>query len=78
MLTIDQLIFVGLNGYAVALHRDTGDIVRSNNEMHDARLRLGRADLADVGEGEQRLDCRHAGRTSASLRVLGLTKEGSR
>jgi len=33
MLSIDQLIFVGLNGYAVALHRDTGQIVWSNNEM---------------------------------------------
>jgi outer membrane protein assembly factor BamB len=32
-MKIDQLIFVGLNGYAVALHRDTGDIVWSNNQM---------------------------------------------
>ncbi len=33
MPTLDQLIFVGLNGYAVALHRDTGDIVWSNDQM---------------------------------------------
>jgi outer membrane protein assembly factor BamB len=32
-MTIDQLVFVGLNGYAVALDRDTGEIVWSNNEM---------------------------------------------
>ena len=32
-MTVDQLIFVGLNGYAVFLHRDTGDIVWSNNQM---------------------------------------------
>jgi len=34
MVTIDQLIFVGLNGYAVALDRDTGQIIWSNNQMH--------------------------------------------
>ena len=33
MMTIADLIFVGLNGYAVALHRDTGEIVWSNNEL---------------------------------------------
>ena len=32
-MTVDQLIFVGLNGYAVALDRDTGQIVWSNNQM---------------------------------------------
>ena len=32
-ITLDQLIFVGLNGYALALHRDTGDIVWSNDQM---------------------------------------------
>ena len=32
-MTIDRLIFVGLNGYAVALDRDTGRIVWSNNQM---------------------------------------------
>jgi outer membrane protein assembly factor BamB len=30
---IDQLIFVGLNGYALALDRHTGEIVWSNNQM---------------------------------------------
>jgi outer membrane protein assembly factor BamB len=30
---IDQLIFVGLNGYAAALDRDTGEIVWSNDKM---------------------------------------------
>lgn len=39
-LTIDQLIFVGLNGYAVALHRDTGKIIWSNNEMHSGFVTL--------------------------------------
>ncbi len=32
-LTVDQLVFVGLNGRVVALHRDTGDIVWTNNQM---------------------------------------------
>lgn len=32
-MTIDRLIFVGLNGYATALDRETGEIVWSNNEM---------------------------------------------
>ncbi|MFI5378903.1 MAG: PQQ-binding-like beta-propeller repeat protein [Tepidisphaerales bacterium] len=32
-MTIDQLIFVGLNGYALALHRDTGEIVWSNDQL---------------------------------------------
>src|SRR5262245_8110756 len=30
---VSDLIFVGLNGYAVALHRDTGEIVWSNDQM---------------------------------------------
>ena len=33
MRPIDQLIFVGLNGYALALDRDTGEIVWSNNKL---------------------------------------------
>ena len=33
VLTVDQLIFVGLNGYALALHRDTGQVVWSNDQM---------------------------------------------
>jgi len=32
-MRIDQLIFVGLNGYAHALDRDTGEIVWTNGEM---------------------------------------------
>ena len=32
-MSIDQLIFVGLNGYAVALDRDTGELVWSNDQM---------------------------------------------
>ena len=32
-MTIDQVIFVGLNGYALALNRDTGEIVWSNDQM---------------------------------------------
>jgi outer membrane protein assembly factor BamB len=32
-MTIDQLVFVGLNGYVVALNRDTGEIVWSNDEL---------------------------------------------
>jgi outer membrane protein assembly factor BamB len=37
---IDQLVFVGLNGYAVALDRDTGDIVWSNDQMHSGYVTL--------------------------------------
>ena len=39
-MTVDDLIFVGLNGYAVALHRDTGDIVWSNNELRSGYVTL--------------------------------------
>ena len=37
---LENLIFVGLNGYAVALDRDTGEIVWSNNEMHSGYVTL--------------------------------------
>jgi outer membrane protein assembly factor BamB len=37
---LEQLIFVGLNGYAAALDRDTGEIVWSNNEMHSGYVTL--------------------------------------
>jgi outer membrane protein assembly factor BamB len=30
---LDQLVFVGFNGYAAALDRDTGEIVWSNNNL---------------------------------------------
>jgi outer membrane protein assembly factor BamB len=32
-MSIDQLVFVGLNGYALALDRDTGEMVWSNSQM---------------------------------------------
>ncbi len=38
--TIDQLIFVGLNGYALALDRDTGAIVWSNDKMQSGYVTL--------------------------------------
>jgi outer membrane protein assembly factor BamB len=39
-MKLDELIFVGLNGYATALHRDTGEIVWSNNEMKSGYVTL--------------------------------------
>src|SRR5690349_14162179 len=39
-MKIDDLIFVGLNGYAAALHRDTGDIIWSNNQMKSGYVTL--------------------------------------
>ena len=39
-MTIDQLIFVGLNGYAAALRRDTGEIVWSKDDMHSGYVTL--------------------------------------
>jgi outer membrane protein assembly factor BamB len=39
-VTIGQLIFVGLNGYALALDRETGDIVWSNNQMKSGNVSL--------------------------------------
>src|SRR6476659_2323086 len=39
-MTVEDLIFVGLNGYAIALHRDTGEIVWSNNEMKSGYVTL--------------------------------------
>jgi outer membrane protein assembly factor BamB len=32
-MTIDQLIFVGLRGYVLALDRDTGEVVWSNDKL---------------------------------------------
>ncbi len=40
MAKITQLIFVGLNGYALALDRDSGEIVWSNNEMRSGYVTL--------------------------------------
>jgi outer membrane protein assembly factor BamB len=39
-MAIDQLVFVGLNGYALALDRDTGEVVWSNNHMHSGYVTL--------------------------------------
>ncbi|MFZ1106526.1 MAG: PQQ-binding-like beta-propeller repeat protein [Hyphomicrobiaceae bacterium] len=39
-MTIDQLIFVGLNGYALALNRDTGEIVWSNDKLESGPVTL--------------------------------------
>lgn len=39
-MTIDQLIFVGLNGYALALDRDTGEIIWFNSEMKSGYVTL--------------------------------------
>ena len=38
--SIDQLVFVGLNGYAVALDRDTGKIVWSNDKLKSGYVTL--------------------------------------
>jgi outer membrane protein assembly factor BamB len=39
-MSVDQLIFVGLNGYAVALDRDSGEIVWSNDQMKSGYVTL--------------------------------------
>jgi outer membrane protein assembly factor BamB len=39
-MNIDELIFVGLNGYALALHRDTGEIIWSNDQMKSGYVTL--------------------------------------
>jgi outer membrane protein assembly factor BamB len=39
-MTIDRLVFVGLNGYALALDRETGDIVWSNDQMKSGYVSL--------------------------------------
>ena len=40
MKSIEQLVFVGLNGYVVALDRDTGEIVWSNNHLKSGYVTL--------------------------------------
>ncbi|MDY3562145.1 PQQ-binding-like beta-propeller repeat protein [Gemmata sp. JC673] len=40
MKGIERLVFVGLNGYAVALDRETGEIVWSNNELKSGYVTL--------------------------------------
>ena len=39
-VSIDQLIFVGFNGYALALDRDTGEVVWYNGEMKSGYVTL--------------------------------------
>src|SRR5438552_18748605 len=39
-MTIDQLIFVGVRGYALALDRDSGEIVWFNSEMKSGYVTL--------------------------------------
>lgn len=39
-MPIDQLIFIGLNGYVLALHRDSGEILWSNDEMKSGYVTL--------------------------------------
>lgn len=39
-MNVEDLIFVGLNGYAVALHRETGQIVWSNDQMRSGYVTL--------------------------------------
>ena len=39
-MTIDRLVFVGLNGYALALNRDTGEIVWSNDKLESGPVTL--------------------------------------
>jgi outer membrane protein assembly factor BamB len=39
-MTIAQLVFVGLNGYALALDRDTGEVVWSNDQMKSGYVSL--------------------------------------
>jgi len=39
-MSIDRLIFVGLNGYALALDRETGEIVWSNDQMKSGYVTL--------------------------------------
>jgi outer membrane protein assembly factor BamB len=40
LMKLQDLLFIGLNGYAVALHRETGEIVWSNNEMRSGYVTL--------------------------------------
>ena len=39
-MTIDQLIFVGFRGYAMALNRDTGEMVWCNSQMHSGYVSM--------------------------------------
>jgi outer membrane protein assembly factor BamB len=39
-MSIAQLVFVGINGYALALHRDTGEIAWSNDQLESGPVTL--------------------------------------
>ena len=39
-MTVDDLVFVGLNGYALALNRETGELVWSNNKLKSGYVTL--------------------------------------
>ncbi len=39
-MNVEDLIFIGLNGYALALHRDTGELVWSNNKLKSGYVTL--------------------------------------
>jgi outer membrane protein assembly factor BamB len=39
-MRIDQLIFVGLRGYVIALDRDTGEIIWDNSELDSGPVSL--------------------------------------
>jgi outer membrane protein assembly factor BamB len=39
-MRIDDLIFVGLNGYALALHRESGEIVWYNDQMNSGYVTM--------------------------------------
>ena len=39
-MSIEQLIFVGLNGYVAALHRDTGELIWKNDQLHSGYVTL--------------------------------------
>ena len=39
-MRLDELVFVGLNGYALALHRESGEIVWYNDQMNSGYVTL--------------------------------------
>src|SRR5947209_14246202 len=39
-MTLDQLIFVGLRGYVIALDRDTGEVAWTNNSLNSGYTTL--------------------------------------
>ena len=62
-MNVEQLIFVGLNGYALALDRETGEIVWSNDQMKSGYVTL-------LLDGD-RLIVRQIERASRHLRAGG-------